>query len=170
MSHDTSKEGPTCSDRRVEASSGSNFHPPSPSNCNRWEWYFLSDEEEGEQEKTLSSAAPCRPHQLTERGLGVQADSLLSEICCSDHQEIFNLSDINSTKVFRSHQPKGGSVGDGKQGNPSILCGLKDVSLHIDANGAGTLIQEGVPRAGGETIQHKEREKSTAEVDEHQGL
>lgn len=42
-----SRTGPpgrlTCMDRRAEASSGSNFQPPSPSNCSRWEWYFLWD-------------------------------------------------------------------------------------------------------------------------------
>lgn len=35
-------------------------------------------------------------------------------------------------------------MGDGKQGNASILGRLEDLAFHVDAHSAGALIQEGV--------------------------
>lgn len=42
-------------------------------------------------------------------------------------------------------------MGDGKQGDASVLGRLEDLAFHVDAHGAGALIQEGVlgPGAGG---------------------
>lgn len=40
--------------------------------------------------------------------------------------------------------PQGRSVRDGQQGDASILGGLENLALHVDADGAGALIQEGV--------------------------
>ncbi len=42
----SSRSFSSCREIRVEASSFSKRQPPSPSNCSRWEWYFLSTEEE----------------------------------------------------------------------------------------------------------------------------
>ncbi len=41
----SSRSFSSCREIRVEASSFSKRQPPSPSNCSRWEWYFLSTEE-----------------------------------------------------------------------------------------------------------------------------
>lgn len=42
--------------------------------------------------------------------------------------------------------PQGGSVCDGEEGDAGILGSLENLSLHVNAHGAGTLIQQGIFR------------------------
>lgn len=65
----------TCRDRRVDASRGSNRQPPSPSNCSRWEWYFLpsGEGEEGEEKKKAGQSG---------RSVRVWQLGFISEPCC----------------------------------------------------------------------------------------
>lgn len=103
-------------------------------------WYFLEAERK-------------RLKRESEKKLGVYGE--FQTDCKLDFTKSCHLvsggCDISSSRIPRQFSvgrvlPQGGSVRDGEQRDAGVLRSLENLSLHVDAHGAGALIQQSILR------------------------
>lgn len=87
-------------------------------------WYFLEGGEEGFERK---------------RTMGLQRHGVSSYIMLH-----VSLTEWTSQSVWDVILPQGGSVCDGQQRDARVLSSLENLSLHVNAHSAGTLIQQSI--------------------------